>query len=204
MENEENTVQPETPVADQRGQWFVVHTLSGHEKKVCESITRKIKASDELGVYEAHIPEEKVEEIRMGARKVTSRKLFPGYILVRMDLYDEDGNIIEKAWSCVRGIQGVMGFLGARNSGVRGGEVVKPRPISEEEIGFLLRPADTPRPKGQYKVGEMVRICDGPFENIEGKIESIDEKRGRIVVVMTMMGRPMQTELEFWQVEHVE
>ena len=199
MDSEKEIIQNDSAVEnseaeDQRGQWFVVHTLSGHEKKVRDSINRQIKLDDQVGVYEAYIPEEKVEDIRMGTKKVTTRKFFPGYILVRMDLYNEDGSINEKAWYFVRSIQSVMGFLGSAN---------RPKPLHPEEVGYVLRPPEAPRPKGQFKVGEVVRIKDGAFENIEGKIQSVDVERGKLQLMVTILGHLTPVELEFWQVEHV-
>jgi len=210
MENDKEIIQnegaPESSEApDQRGQWFVVHTLSGHEKKVRDSINRQIKLNDQVGVYEAYIPEEKVEDIRMGAKKVTTRKFFPGYVLVRMDLYNEDGSINEKAWYFVRSVQSVLGFLGASNRGGTSNrpEANRPRPLPPEEVAYVLRPPENPRPKGQFKVGEIVRIKDGAFENIEGKIQSVDAERGKLQLMVTILGHLTPVELEFWQVEHV-
>ena len=185
--------------ADDRGQWFVVHTLSGHENKVRDTILRQIKLSDESGVYDAFIPTEKVTEVRHGEKRTTTRKFFPGYILVRMDLYDAEGGIIEKAWSLVRGVQGVLGFLGgARN---------RPTPLSESEVADLLRPLsgveNEVKPKINYEVGEVVRIRDGAFENYEGQIQEIDAARGKLKLIMSIFGRPTEVELEFWQVERI-
>lgn len=199
MDSEKEIVQNDSVVEnsgieDQRGQWFVVHTLSGHEKKVRDSINRQIKLDDQVGVYEAYIPEEKVEDIRMGTKKVTTRKFFPGYILVRMDLYNEDGSINEKAWYFVRSVQSVLGFLGSAN---------RPKPLPPDEVVYVLRPPEAPRPKGQFKVGEVVRIKDGAFENIEGKVQSVDAERGKLQLMVTILGHLTPVELEFWQVEHV-
>ena len=121
----EELTQETAQAEDTRGQWFVVHTLSGHEKKVRDSINRQIRLDDQVGVYEAYIPEEKVEDIRMGTKKVTTRKFFPGYILVRMDLYDEEGRVNEKAWYFVRSVQSVLGFLGSAN---------RPKPLPPDEV----------------------------------------------------------------------
>lgn len=197
--------QETAPGADQRGQWFVVHTLSQHEKKVRDSINRQIKLNDQVGVYEAYIPEEKVEDIRLGKKNVKNRKFFPGYVLVRMDLYREDGSINEDAWYFVRSVQGVLGFLGTTNRGSSANrpEGNRPRPLPPEEVAYVLRPPENPRPKDQFKVGETVRIKDGAFENIEGKIQSIDNERGKLQLMVSILGRSTPLELEFWQVEHV-
>ena len=193
------------PGADQRGQWFVVHTLSQHEKKVRDSINRQIKMNDQVGVYEAYIPEEKVKDFRQGKADVKSRKFFPGYVLVRMDLYREDGSINEDAWYFVRSVQGVLGFLGTTNRGSSANrpEGNRPRPLPPEEVAYLLRPPENPRPKDQFKVGETVRIRNGAFENIEGKIQSIDDEKGKLQLMVSILGRSTPLELEFEQVEHV-
>lgn len=186
-------------VADNRGQWFVIHTLSGHENKVRDTILRQIRLGDECGVYDAFIPTEKVTEVRNNKKRVITRKFFPGYILVRMDLYDAEGGIVEKAWSLVRGVQGVLGFLGGAS---------KPTPLTDSEVADLLRPLaagdNTVKPKINYEVGEVVRVSDGAFANYDGKIQEIDPARGKLKLVMSIFGRPTEVELEFWQVERID
>ena len=191
---------------DERGQWFVVHTLSGHENRVRDTILRQIRLSDRVPVYDAYIPTEKVVEVRRGKKSTTTRKFFPGYILVRMDLYDADGNEDEQAWYFVRNVQGVLGFLGevvARN----GARVSKPRPLSPAEVADIMRPAaggeSEIKPKITFNVGEVVRIKDGAFENFEGAIQEIDTERGKLKLMVSIFGRSTPVELEFWQVERV-
>ena len=168
---------------DVRGQWFVIQTLSGHENKVRDTINRQLRMGDQVPVYEALITENKVKEI-------------PGYVLVRMDLYDENGAVDEKAWYFVRSVQGVLGFLG---------DATRPMPLSEAE--FLdMNPAmgeDAPAPMLiiGVKVGDMVRIKDGAFLGCEGKVMAIDETRGRLTVEILLFGRTTPADLEFWQVE---
>ena len=193
-------------VPDDRGQWFVVHTLSGHENRVRDTILRQIRLSDRVPVYDAYIPTEKVVEVRRGKKSTTTRKFFPGYILVRMDLYDADGNEDEQAWYFVRNVQGVLGFLGevvARN----GARVSKPRPLSPAEVADIMRPASGGeseiKPKITFNVGEVVRIKDGAFENFEGSIQEIDTERGKLKLMVSIFGRSTPVELEFWQVERV-
>jgi len=182
---------------DSRGQWFVIHTLSGHENKVRDTILRQLQNGDQVPVYEAFIPTEKVTEVRQGKKTTTTRKLFPGYIWVRMDLYDELGMVDEKAWYFIRSIQGVLGFLGGVN---------KPTALPNDEVEELLRPvqageAPTARPKIEFEIGEMVRIKDGAFENFEGGIQEIDNERGKLKLMVSIFGRSTPVELEFWQVE---
>jgi len=178
------------------GQWFVVHTLSGQENKVRESILKQIEL-DESGikVYEVLIPTEKVSEVKQGKRTTITRKYFPGYILVRMELYCEDGNIDEKAWYFVRETQGVIGFIG-------GGD--KPIPLKQSEVDDLLRQSagkdEKAKPKIEFEIGENVRITDGAFENFEGAIQEIDNERGKLKLMVSIFGRSTPVELEFWQV----
>ena len=181
---------------DDRGQWFVIQTLSGHENKVRETINRQLRMGDQVGVYEALIPENKVKEIRRGKAVTVTKKFFPGYVLVRMDLYDADGIVDEKAWYFVRSVQGVLGFLG---------DATRPTPLTEQE--FLdMNPALNEESAAPVlvigvKVGDIVRIKDGAFMGYEGNVTAIDETRGRLTVVLSIFGRSTPVELEFWQVE---
>ena len=186
-------------VPDDRGQWFVIHTLSGHENRVRDTILRQLRVSDRVPVYDAYIPTEKVVEVRRGKKITTTRKFFPGYILVRMDLYTKnDSGVLERdqdAWYFVRNVQGVMGFLGGDN----------PVPLSPEEVADIMRPAtggeSDIKPKITFSIGEVVRIKDGAFENFEGAINEIDAERGKLKLMVSIFGRSTPVELEFWQVE---
>ena len=181
---------------DDRGQWFVIQTLSGHENKVRDTINRQLRIGDQVNVYEALIPENKVKEIRRGKAVTVTKKFFPGYVLVRMDLYNADGTVDEKAWYFVRSVQGVLGFLG---------DATRPTPLTEQE--FLdMNPAlgdEAPAPVLLIgvKIGDIVRIKDGAFMGYEGNVTAIDETRGRLTVVILIFGRSTPVELEFWQVE---
>ncbi|MDD2403158.1 MAG: transcription termination/antitermination protein NusG [Victivallaceae bacterium] len=181
-----------------KGQWFVIHTLSGKENKVRESIQRQIKNDgDSCPIYEAHIPVEKVSEVRGGKKITTIRKFFPGYILVRMDLYDPvTKKINEAAWYYIRNIQGVISFVG-------GGQ--KPVPLSASEVAEMFRQDNAEeekiKPKVLYEIGENVRIKDGAFENFEGTVEEIDNERGKLKLMVSIFGRSTPVELEFWQVD---
>lgn len=178
-----------------RGQWFVVHTLSGHENKVRDTLLRQIELSDSMPVYEVYIPTEKVSEVRQGKKITTKRKFFPGYILVRMDLYDDEHRIDEKAWFAIRNVQGVLGFLGGSNH---------PEALSEPEVADLLRQSrgeSEIKPKIAFEIGETVRVKDGAFENFEGVIQEIDNERGKLRLMVSIFGRSTPVELEFWQVD---
>jgi len=180
-----------------RGRWYVVHTLSGHENKVKETIEQQHRQQEaDLPIYEVLIPVEKVSEVRQGRKTTTTRKYFPGYILVRMDLYHEDGRLNERAWYFIRETQGVIGFIG-------GGD--RPMPLPQHEVDALLRQStgreERAKPKINFAVGEAVRVRDGAFENFEGTIEDIDAERGKLKILVSIFGRSTPVELEFWQVE---
>lgn len=180
-----------------QGQWFVVQTLSGQEKKTHDTINRQITTGEAVAVYEAYIPEELVMEVRQGKKTYQKRKLFPGYIFVRMDLYDpETREINEAAWYFIRNVQGVIGFLGGTN---------QPQPLTESEVEDIFprnnAVEDTVKAKTIYELGETVRIRDGAFENFEGTVQEIDNERGKLKLMVSIFGRSTPVELEFWQVD---
>ncbi|HJN02558.1 MAG: transcription termination/antitermination protein NusG [Nitrospinae bacterium] len=172
--------------------WYVVHTYSGCEQKVKTTLEEQL---DRLGlrdkVGKIMIPTEDIIEIRGGAKKISSRKRYPGYIFIQMDM-DED------MWYMVKNIPKVTGFLGGKN---------KPTPISEEEVNQLIEQlkSDTakPKPKVMYVHGENVRVVDGPFTNFNGVIEDVNPDKGKIRVIVSIFGRSTPVELEFTQVEKV-
>ena len=181
---------------EQQGQWFVVQTLSGLEFKVRDSILRRRTLEGKEGVVlQVEVPTEKVSEVRHGKKTTTKRKFFPGYILVRMCLLDQEGNVDNEAWYFVRETQGVIGFLGGD----------KPVPLSPAEVGDILvqtqQGGEAPRPKVDFEIGETVIIKEGAFENFEGVIESVDPGRGKLRLSVTIFGRSTPVEVEYWQVE---
>lgn len=182
----------------EKGKWYVVHTLSGQENKVRESILRQLEIeNDDIPVYEVYIPMEKVSEVRQGKKTTTTRKFFPGYILVRMDLYKEDcKQVDEKVWYFIKDTQGVIGFVGGSGN--------NPVPLSDSEVADLLRQVtveeEKVKPKIAFEIGEAVRIKDGAFENFEGNIQEIDNERGKLKLMVSIFGRSTPVELEFWQV----
>lgn len=176
-------------------QWFVVQTLSNQEKKVREAILSQLQLSDSISVFEVEIPTEKVSEVRNGKKTVTMRKLFPGYILINMALYDENDCIDDNVWYFIRNIQGVIGFVGGSDN---------PTPLSDAEVADLFRQSGSEeqiKPKIAYEVGEVVRIKSGAFENFEGTIDEVDNERGKLKLMVSIFGRSTPVELEFWQVD---
>jgi len=183
-------------VITMRSQWFVIHTLSGQEQKVKESIEKRIK-TEEMGdfVKEVMVPMEKVVEVRNQKKTVSTRKLWPGYVFVDMVLLDENNRIIEKPWYFIKETQGVIGFVGGE----------PPTPTSTEEVESIKNQISASeeheKPKVSFEVGETVKINNGPFLNFSGVIEEIEPERGKLKVTVNIFGRNTPVELEYWQVE---
>jgi len=179
-----------------RSQWFVIHTLSGQEQKVKESIEKRIK-TEEMGdhIKEVMVPMEKVVEVRNQKKTVSTRKLWPGYVFVHMSLLDDQNRIIEKPWYFIKDTQGVIGFVG--------GEPPVATPDAEVDSikNQITASEDTERPKVSFEVGETVKINNGPFLNFSGVIEEIEPERGKLKVTVNIFGRNTPVELEYWQVE---
>ncbi|TWJ13204.1 transcription termination/antitermination protein NusG [Geobacter argillaceus] len=169
--------------------WYGVHTYSGFENKVKLSLLERIRNHGlEESFGEVLIPSETVMEMKKGERRTTSRKFFPGYILVQMDLNDE-------SWHVVKETAKVTGFVGGNN----------PVPIPDEEVNKITRRmeegAERPRPKVQFEVGETVRVIDGPFLNFAGVVEDVKPDKAKLRVMVSIFGRATPVELEFMQVE---
>jgi transcriptional antiterminator NusG len=170
--------------------WFIIHTYSGFENKVKESLQTRAQAfgfADKIG--QVLIPTEEVVELRNG-KKVTSKRLvYPGYVLVEMEMNDE-------LWHAVKNTPRVTGFVGGGNS---------PVPLSADEVNQVLyrqaSSAERPRPKMTFEKNDSVRIVDGPFANFSGKVDEINAERGTLRVMVTIFGRATPVELEFLQVE---
>ena len=179
-----------------KSQWLVIHTLSGQEMKVKESIEKRLK-TEEMGEYvkEVLVPMEKVAEVRGGKKTVTTRKLYPGYVFVDMVLLDENQRVIERPWYFIRDTQGIIGFVGGD----------RPTPTPAEEIDSIKdqisESEETEKPKVHFEAGETVKINDGPFLNFSGVIEEIEPERGKLKVTVNIFGRNTPVELEYWQVE---
>jgi transcriptional antiterminator NusG len=179
-----------------QSQWFVIHTLSGQEQKVKESIEKRIK-TDEMGDYvkEVMVPMEKVVEVRNQKKTVSTRKLWPGYVFVDMVLLDENNRIIEQPWYFIKETPGVIGFVG--------GEPPTPTPAEEVESikNQISASEDHEKPKVSFDIGETVKINNGPFLNFSGVIEEVEPDRGKLKVTVNIFGRNTPVELEYWQVE---
>ena len=170
------------------GQWYVLHTYSGYENKVKKTIESRIEALD-LGdrVFEIVVPTQEEIEIRQGQRHNVQKKVFPGYVLVRMGM-DED------TWYQLRNTPGVTGFVSSNN---------KPVQLTEEEAQGVLKgmTAEAPKVKISFALGDTVRIIDGPFADFRGEIDEINNEKGKIKVLVSFFGRETPVELDFLQAE---
>ncbi len=170
--------------------WYVLHAYSGYEKKVADSIMEqasKIGISDQI--EEISVPTQNIVEVKRGVRINTERKIFPGYILVKMDLNDD-------TWHIIKNTPKLSGFLGAKG---------KPVPISNDEAKRISQQVidgvEKSRPAIMYDVGEQVKVIDGPFASFNGEIEQIDEEKARLRVAVSIFGRSTPVDLEYSQVE---
>ncbi len=177
-------------------QWFVLHTLSGQEQKVKDSIEKRLKI-DEIGdlIKEVLIPMERIAEVKNRKKKETLRKFYPGYILVHMKLLDEKNQLLERAWYFIQDTPGLIGFVGGD----------RPVPLKPDEVNSILAQIeerqDKATPKVAFEKGETVKVTDGPFQNFTGVIDEIDPARGKLKISVSIFGRSTLVELEYWQVE---
>jgi transcription termination/antitermination protein NusG len=180
---------PAALVEDETKHWYIIHTYSGFEQKVADSLKGRAQAfgfSDQIG--QILIPTEEVVELRGGKKVTSKRMLYPGYVLVQMDMSDQ-------LWHEVKNTPRVTGFVGGGNS---------PVPLTADEVNSILfrqqTSAERPRPKVNFERGEMVRIVDGPFANFSGKVDEINPERNTLRVMVTIFGRSTPVELDFLQV----
>ena len=170
--------------------WYAIHTYSGYEEKVADSIRQRIETVDMADkILDVLVPKEKQIQIKNGKRKVVNEKIFQGYVLVEMKLTDE-------TWYIVRNTPGVTGFVGADTT---------PTPVSEHEIRKIKKRMGVEDPKHQinFKEGEVVNVTDGPFKGFDGTIAEIDAEKGKIKVMVSMFGRDTPVELDALQVTKV-
>ena len=175
---------------DSTRQWYAIHTYSGYEEKVADSIRQRIQAVDMADkIFDAMVPKEKQIQIKNGKRKVVEAKIFQGYVLVEMKLTDE-------TWYIVRNTPGVTGFVGSGT---------EPTPVSDSEIAKIKKRMGVEDPKHQsdFEIGEVVSITDGPFKGFDGSVSEIDTAKGKLKVMVSMFGRDTPVELDALQVKKV-
>ncbi|MEI6762815.1 MAG: transcription termination/antitermination protein NusG [Actinomycetes bacterium] len=181
-------------LATAAGDWYVVHSYAGYEKKVKGNLANRVQALNmEDYIFQVEVPEEEVTEIKNGQRKQVKRNVFPGYVLVRMDLTDE-------SWSCVRNTPGVTGFVGNAHH---------PSPLSLPEVENILAPRPVKKSDKadiklvDYEIGESVTVMDGPFATLPATISEIMPEQGKLKVLVSIFGRETPVELSFNQVQKI-
>ena len=172
--------------------WYIVHVYSGFENKVKMALEERIASSPHPEKFgEVLVPTEQIVELVKGKRRESSRKFYPGYILVNMQLDDE-------TWHVVNDTAKVTGFLGGRN---------KPTPLTDEEAEYILKRMEAgklkPKPKFFFESGDEIRVIDGPFANFNGTVEEVNPEKGKIRVLVSIFGRATPVELEFVQVSKI-
>ena len=196
IDDEEEVLAPVEPSPyDRPGRWYVVHSYAGYENKVKSNLANRVRSyHTEDQIFEVVIPMEDVIEFKGGARRVVQKKMYPGYVLVRLDLDDN-------TWGIVRNTPGVTGFVGPSGA--------KPTPLSRKEVEDILgvaKPEGAPvvekkvRPRVEFEEGEQVRVVTGPFADFNGAISEIDIDRSKLKVLVNIFGRETPVELEFGQV----
>jgi transcriptional antiterminator NusG len=175
---------------NKKARWYVVHTYSGHENKVAETLKQRAETLNLTSkILKVLIPTQEKIQIKRGQRKTVNEKIFPGYMLVQMELTDD-------SWLAVRTTQGVTGFVGIGN---------KPTPLPRHEVEAIKKYMSqaAPQYKADYVEGEAVRIVDGPFNDFLGTVNSINEERGQVEVLVNIFGRETPVVLDFLQVKKV-
>jgi transcriptional antiterminator NusG len=188
---------------DKRKQWFVVHVLAGQEQKVHDNLVKRIKTEEMADyIFDVVLPIERVSEIKRGKRSETTRKFYPGYLIVNMWLLDDNKQLVDKTWYFIKDTTGVIGFAGTKE---RDGRPAHPVPMRQSEVDAMLLQMrggeDSVKPKISFSIGETVKVSDGPFQNQSGVVTEIDPDRGRLRVSVSIFGRETIVELEYWQVE---
>ncbi len=178
-------------------QWYFIHTYSGHENKVLESLNARIRDL-QLGeqITEVLLPKETVVEMRGNKRIESSRMFYPGYVLVEIEC-NEQARIPDNVFHAIKSTPKVTGFLGGK----------QPTPLTQAEVDQIVHnveiAAEKPKPKFSYEIGEVVRIKSGPFASFTGKVEEINEEKSTLKVTVTIFGRSTPVELNFLDVEKV-
>jgi len=172
--------------------WYVIHTLTGQEDKVKAGIESKLQEGVlKDKVFQILIPTEQVSEVKDGKKRISLRKFFPGYVLVKMDLDDD-------VWYAIKNMTGVTGFIGTKT---------KPIPLLESEVNQIIKQTEErkekPTPKVIFEKGDNVKVVEGPFINFNGTIEEVNPDKGKVKVMVSIFGRAAPVELEYWQVERL-
>lgn len=187
QENTESKPDETKPVENPKARWYVVHTYSGHENKVAATLKQRIDSMSLEGkILDILVPTQEKIEIKEGKKVPVKEKIFPGYILIKMELDDE-------SWHAVRSTAGVTAFVGIGN---------RPTALPEEEVQTIMKfsQMEAPKYKASFSLGEAVKIIDGPFADFLGTVDEINEEKGKVKVLVSIFGRETPVELDFLQV----
>lgn len=171
--------------------WYVVHTYSGYENKVKANLEKRVETMGmQDKIFRVVIPEEQETDFKDGKKRTVMKKTFPGYVLVEIIMTDD-------SWYVVRNTPGVTGFIGSSGGGA------KPTPLLPEEVDFILKQMGMKERKAEadFEIGEMIEVLEGPFAHFQGKVEEIDQDKGKVRVSVDMFGRETIMELDFNQVQ---
>jgi transcription termination/antitermination protein NusG len=189
-ENKKEKSEEKKKANEQKARWYIIHTYAGHENKVARSMKQRTEAMGfDDRIFDMIVPTRNTIKVSQGKKETVKEKIFPGYVLVKMLLDDE-------TWFMVRSTPGVTSFIGAGN---------KPTPISEQEVKAIQKfmKMEEPLYKVSFSVGEAVKIVDGPFTDFLGTIDFIDEKAGKLRILVSIFGRETPVELDFLQVKKI-
>ncbi|EKD96238.1 MAG: hypothetical protein ACD_24C00130G0005 [uncultured bacterium] len=174
----------------EKAKWYVIHTYSGHEKKVAITLKQRVEAGGFTDrIFKIFIPQQQKVVISEGKKRTVDERLFPGYVIVNM-IMDDD------AWYIVRSTRGVTGFVGMGNN---------PTPLPESEVRALMKftKMEAPKFEAKFSVGDSVKIIDGPFKEHLGKVDEVNEEQGKVKVLISVFGREVPVELDFLQVSSI-
>lgn len=184
---EENIINISAEEPTPQANWYVVHTFSGNEHKVATALKDRVQLGGFTDkIFKVMVPQKKKIVVSEGKKKTVEERLFPGYVLVMMEVTDD-------TWHVVRSIKGVTGFVGTGN---------KPTPLPESEVSALMNFIDTEEPtfEAKFNVGDAVKITEGPFAEFLAKVESVNEEQGKVKVLVNVFGRETPVELDFTQI----
>ena len=186
--NAKSSTEAVSHLANDLKQWYAIHTYAGYEERVKKNLEQRIKSMDMAGeISEVVIPTEEEIEVKNGQRRTITKKIMPGYVLVKMDMNDN-------SWSVVRNTPAVTGFVGSGN---------KPVALKDEEVSRILKQMaeEAPRIKVGFRKGQSIRVTDGPFIDFVGVVDEINATKDKVKVLLTLFGRETPVELDFLQVE---
>ncbi len=179
-------------------QWYVLRVAANREEQVRDALVQRVQRENISGVIgRVEVPVEKVKRVRGGKQTIHKRKLYPGYVFMEMEPTSE-GRVPEQAWFVIKETSGVGDFIGTEGM---------PTPMRDTDVAKVLleaeKPEEAPSIKVEFRKGDMIKIKEGAFENFEGTVDSIDQERGIVRVIVTIFGRSTPLDIEYWQIEKI-